>query len=222
MIRAAVIAATAAALALASPAVADPVDPVVQAHADATAAWVESRLRVPIERRTVEVRGPQDMPRGAGGMIGDAAVPCGGGRILVQSWVARRWRLNAGRGGWHDPEAAKLLVHEVLHRSDVCRVELVDGAWTVTWLRDLRTEEGVVEAVALDLMAAWGRRFLGHPLRMLRYPAPPYRDYVRDVRVWSARYTGRPWRHREARLARRALLLADEATRGAMLAAVGE
>lgn len=197
----------AAALALGyAPAAAAPVvspDPA-QRLADRTAGWLAAELGTRCYPMTVVAREQRELLPGASAQVRFEAPTT----VEVDPHFHRAWAA-MGRGSRWDPGAAQLLIHELLHQH-------------VAPEMDRYVEEGVVEAVAVDLIPAWSWRFLRTRIpSWWLSPVPMYAEHVRNIRAWSTRYSGsRTYRDRAARLARRALLVADEPTRRAMLEAV--
>lgn len=174
-----------------------------QRLADRTAGWIAATLGTRPYPMLVNPAEQHELLPGASAQVLFATPTV----IDVEHYFAEQWARMESARGVIEPEAAKLLVHELLHQD-------VDPTG------DLYVEEAVVEAVAIDLMPAWSWQVLG--IRASRWsPAAIYREHVANVRAWSTRYSGsRTWRDRDARLARRALLVADEPTRRLMLEAV--
>ena len=85
-----------------------------------------------------------------------------------------------------DGGAGEVLLHDLIHLAGIA-------------------DEGITQAVTLDLLPAWTRRF---PMRgsILVGFGSVYMGRVRAVRQESARVCGCPWTSRDARLWRRALL----------------
>jgi hypothetical protein len=157
---------------------------------DRSEAWVSARVGEPVPDRPFvadaalldEVCQPGRTlhPSAAGncGAVADADV------VTFRPWVIRELaRMGRTRGDWWlAPGVAALVVHEQLH---------VPG-------RDrARLDEGVVEALAIDLAPAWARQVAG--IRLPYLPAPGYAAEVNVVRKASARATGGSWRSRAAR-----------------------
>lgn len=137
------------------------------------------------------------------------------GNMVYDPRARRTVRRVTGRGGvvtvtsvTPPPNALGSALHELLHQGFRSR-------WDQASPAERALEEGVVEAVAQDLMPAAARRF--------RLPAAApgvvYPDRVRWVREASARATGRPWASYQARVWRRNLLRA--ADRAAILPDLG-
>ncbi|WP_217913220.1 hypothetical protein [Miltoncostaea marina] len=172
-----------------------------QGLADDTAAWVGSVLRVPAEARPL-VANAHDAPGAA------AWVRCGEPVVYARPWVVRELGEMA-RGDLYSSEAARILLHETLHRTDCHRLPTE---------HDRDVEEWAVDALAYDLLPAWSARFTGWRIRVYP-PSGGYAEGVRAIRAASRFATGSlSWRGRRARLWRRQLVLADVATRRAMLA----
>lgn len=110
-----------------------------------------------------------------------------------------------------DESAAALVLHEALHlglAGRSCAHLVTEHDW---WL-----EEAATEALTLDLLPAWGRRFTRWPI--VERPDWPYAERVWGVRQASTVATGsRTWRDRAARYWRRAFALAAPPARVAML-----
>lgn len=178
-------------LAWAAPALSTP-----PALAERTDAWLEATLGVAIPDRPVFE------------ITGAAAQEC---ECRAQAWDDR---LEFTPSVWnglasldHEPvdysADGQALLHETLHTAD---------GMTIT---NPALEEGVVDALALDLYPAWGKA-----MGVYVWPtAPNYPAEVRLVRTASARATGTPWRSRAARLWRRDLWRADQSTRTALVVA---
>lgn len=184
------------ALLVASPAAASP-----QPLADETAAWLSQTLGTDVPAPEV-LEVPVDVKRGwaaASVIAGDGTGPL----VLAEGWLVGDWARPL-RADWA-PVSGHFLLHEILHLH-----------------RAAHLEEGAVDAVALDLLAAWSRRFLpahsfagayGLPIENALYPAE-----VRTVRALSAAATGTRWRSSPARHWRRAFVIAGELERRAMVA----
>ena len=174
-----------------------------QRLADRTAGWIAATLGTRPYTMRVHPAEQDELLPGASAQVLFATPDV----IDVEHYFAEQWGQMETARGAIEPESAKLFVHELLHQD-------VDPTG------DPYVEEGVVEAVALDLMPAWSWQVLG--IRLTGWSAADiYREHVRNIRAWSTRYSGsRSFRDRGARLARRALLVADEPTRRLMLEAV--
>lgn len=129
------------------------------------------------------------------------------------SFLARIDR--AARGGRVPPlrlaEAVQTLLHEQLHQPGRVAV-------AAEWRHAILVEEGVVDAVAIDLTPLYVRRRFGV---LVRRGAPGYPDQVRNIRAASAKATGsRSWRTPAAFRWRVELLLADPDERAALLSSL--
>lgn len=180
--------------------------PGPQDLADRTETWLQAELGVEPLHREVVLATDADLTacaqlqqvRGRGG----CSAVAWSDRIALdaENYVgatdAARWP-----SAWRpDPESYQTLLHELLHRGT--------GA-------DL-LEEGLVDALAYDLLPAASRSVIG---LVLHPRAPVYRAEVHLVRKASAAACGCSWRSRAARGLRRAWWAADDATRHAVIAA---
>jgi hypothetical protein len=165
-----------------------------------TETWLEQTLRVELTDRPFTLMADSTCGGVATDMLGCEAVAFGN-RIEVTPFVwwtldnAERTRLDPYRRG-------ALVLHELLHDNHA-----------PTTPRHL--EEGIVEAVALDLYPAWAK-WVGlrpGPRDIVSTSYPKELDAVRKA---SALATGKPWKSRAARLWRRDLWRADAATRVAV------
>lgn len=180
--------------------------PSLQTRADVTADWMAATLHASVPHRTIAVYDSLPADR-AGQMHDDGAVDLTSG---VAGEIQAMPRLRAPGLIVISFGAGHVLVHELLHRPETA------ACWGPR-PGGVDVEEGVVDALALDLLPAWGRRFLGAPtIETSFYPAD-----VAAIRAASARATGsRTWRTRGARLWRRSLWAASCDGRVAMLGAV--
>lgn len=187
-------------------AVAAPAPPAAQARADATAGWLGRTLHQDIPPRAVIVAAAEDMSAACGARC-TAYVPFTDPTTIITSRpVASGWARLAT--DWRAVALGHVLVHELLHRRDLNTAAYGDG-----WV-----EEGVTDAVTVDVMPAWCRWALDAACPAVR---PVYRARVAAIRAASARATGSTtWRTRAARIWRRQLLAADTAARRLMLEAV--
>ena len=159
-----------------------------------TSAWVASHLRVPVPVRTLEVMA-QDTDEH------EAVVTFATNTLRVRANLYAAWGdLARGPVAW-DESAIRILIHESLH--------LRGSADPLN--------EGVVDAVAIDMTPAWMRAFVGPDARPDGVGSS-YPGLVRHVRALSASATCGPWRGRDARLWRRAYLIADDRARVQMAA----
>lgn len=114
------------------------------------------------------------------------------------------WERSARRG-WiseGDDPFLFVVIHELVHRG----VE--------SCVFDRFHEEGVTEAITIDLYPAWCRRFFGICARV---ESEAYQEEVTYIRHQSARAVGAGWKTRAARLWRRAFCLSERDARRAML-----
>lgn len=167
----------------------------VQIFTDRTAAWLTTTLRTDIPTRQVVEIAPDESR--IWGAQADGAV------IEVDPRIFDGWR-DLAREKLGGAEPCYQLIHELLHLH-----------------RATTLEEGVVDAVSLDLAPSYTAS-LGWPREVWAGYGDildaTYPDDVRLVRALSAAATGQRRRSRDARYWRRALLLADEPTRQAMIA----
>jgi hypothetical protein len=168
-----------------------------------TETWVERTLRVEIPDRPLMAM----TNSGCGGVVTDM-LGCDAvayhDRIEVTPEVW--WEIdNLERTGLDPYRRGALVLHELLHDNHAADTP-----------REL--EEGVVEAVALDLYPAWAKAMglRPAPRDIVSTSYPVERDAVRKA---SALATGKPWKSRAARLWRRDLWRADAATRQEVYAA---
>lgn len=155
--------------------------------------WIGRQLHTDLEPRPVLV---------TGAMAEDRDAQSDGVTIELRPFVAR-WARGASRDEFERAAGALVLLHEWLHTDHGTRCT------------DRRAEEGVAEAVAVDLLPA----YLWQRWRQRVPPvfAPHYWQEVRDVRAASAYATGRPASSREARWWREGLRRASCSERQAML-----
>jgi hypothetical protein len=175
-----------------------------QAEVDRTAAWLTRVLHRPIPTRTLDTQAASEMTVVCGGRPCTAYVPFSHpDRIVTTNPVVQA--LARIRRGLDGPDAGYVAIHELLHTRDLAPDEYGDG--------DI--EEGVVDAVTLDVYPAWLHwRLPNHPAVW----GPAYPRQVAAIRYASARATGsRTWKDRAARIWRRQLLEADAAGRQQML-----
>ena len=184
---------------------------LVQAKADEYAAWLSATLRADVPRTTFTIAPTLELDTSAAERYAyadgtDAAV-----KILPD--VAAEFTAIARRGvpavaftrrdGAVRLYGVHVILHELLHRP----------ANVACWGPD---EEGITDAVTVDLMAAWGAKFLP---RARVFGIPVYEAEVARIRAASARATGSPnWRTRAARTWVRQLWGASCSGRAAMLA----
>lgn len=179
-----------------------PAEAAAQALTDETADWLAATLAAPVPHQTLHEMVPQPtMPAIAYSL----PLPGGGRRLgAMRSLIVRWGRIDRG-DPLTTPSAGHVLLHELLHLH-----------------RARHLEEGIVDAVALDLVAPWSQRFLGTTLFLQGYGSTAsdgaYPEGVRLVRALSAAATGGSWRTYRARMWRRALLLAADVGRRAMVA----
>jgi hypothetical protein len=186
------------ALVLAGSAAAAPADLAAR-----TETWVEHTLHTDIADRPFTLMSDSTCGGVATDMLGCAAVAFGD-RIEVTPFVW--WTLdNAERTGLDPHRQGALVLHELLHDNHAPDTPQA-------------LEEGIVEAVALDLYPAWAK-WVGlrpGPRDIVSTSYPKELDAVRKA---SALATGKPWKSRDARLWRRDLWRADAATREQVYAA---
>lgn len=141
-------------------------------------------------------------------------------------------RMSGFRPDQRDMTAMRLAVHEILHQIGAVREwnaipQIGDGG--ARFFDGIQTEEGVVEAVTLDVCNLWGRKwgatFPFFPPGVISVEDPQrtvstYKDRVVEVRKLSSSATGQHWQSRAATRWRRALLNADFAKRKEMIARV--
>lgn len=174
--------------------VAVPAPPALQAQGDATGEWLSATLHAYVAPRQLYVA-PELSEQDAGQFWYPS------GNVYLVPWVSRSLMSSL-----RDIAAGDVLVHEYLHRADTA------PCWTRNGFRE---EEGIVDAVTNDLLAAWSWRFWRMGTIRIR---PAYPDEVAAIRYWSARYTGSSsWRTPAARTARRVLWGASCAGRLALL-----
>lgn len=185
------------------------------AHRDAVLAstdeWIAEVLRVPIPDRA-------DLPGGDGELgSGAAEVPCEYPReahydpALLDSMADRRalFFADAWMVALHEHE--HMLGGPCVYSTTSPRPDHLDPVW-------LYFEEGFTDAVRCDLAGAFFMRMFGLRVETPQ-PMADYRGNVATVRALSRLATGsRSWRHRDARLWRRAALLASWPARQAMIA----
>lgn len=181
----------------------------IQPIADRTARWLARTLLAEVRVRPIVVTDALTRAENAGEFY--VADEHGPERILVRPWIAEaivsRQGVNVGSRQGYFPGGAHLLLHELLHRADTA------ACWH-PGPGEVDVEEGIVDALAVDLAPAWGRAFWGERIFVL----PHYRAEVAAVRAASARATGSAsWRTREARSWRRSLWGASCEGRSALL-----
>lgn len=176
--------------------------PSAQGEFDRTADWLATTLRAYVPRRQVTVT--EDLYRASN----DGEFHPNG-TIRIRPLVADGLALRTGEafGGTFIAGAVQVLIHESLHREDT------EGCWRPA-AGELNVEEGIVDALTVDLAPAWGWRFWRQRIGVI----PFYKPEVAAIRAASAKATGsRNWRTREARGWRRALWAASCAGRVEML-----
>lgn len=180
-----------------------------QDAADRTAEFIGRTVKAPPLYREV-IRAPTELEVdiaevGVGEVLG--VVWCATPRqTTLAPGVFDVWARAAARGSlrtFDDYLAAMVVLHELLHR----------GVETCTFDRYL--EEGITQALTLDLFPAWCLRLFGRCDPIGNEVA--YTDEVTYIRNQSGRATGGSWRARPARLWRRAFYLSDRDTRRAMI-----
>jgi len=158
-----------------------------QPLADKTADWLTVVLGVAVPHQVATTIPDDD---GTRGWVAASIDDDGARHIHAEAWLIGDW--THPRGEWWADASGHILLHELLH--------------------GVSRDEGAVDAVALDLHAAWAHRFLpprnqpagyGRDIGDALYPAE-----VRRVRAESRAATGGGWRTRDARLWRRAHLTA--------------
>lgn len=175
-----------------------------QAEVDRTAAWLTSVLHRPIPTRTIDTQSASEMAATCGSLRCIAYVPFNQpDRVVTTPNVVQALaRIRRHPDG---ADAGYLAIHELLHTRNLSPEDYGDG--------DL--EEGVVDAVTLDVYPAWLHWRLTDEAAMW---GPAYPRQVAAVRYASARATGsRTWRTRAARIWRRQLLESDATGRQQML-----
>ena len=139
-----------------------------------------------------------DVPTRTAAWLRSLGIPAPNPRIVVigEGWTAEAMALPPDTlgvkrdvvGPLRKGGAGEILLHELIHLSGTA-------------------DEGITQAVTLDLLPAWQARF---PLRgRVAFVAGVMGVYVGEVRIVrqaSARACGCPWTSREARLWRRALV----------------
>lgn len=177
-----------------------------------TDRWIETTLHAYVQDREVvpvvdfERWGePFASRRGLRGLV-----PVEGTWTEIRSeFVAKLVELQDRRGGSAGGrEAILILLHELLHRNEHLNGTQDD--------RDL--EEGITEAMTLDLAPAYARQVVGRRIDFEDYSGSIYDEIVLDIRGASSIATGRPWWSRAARLWRRELWAASIDGRRLMMA----
>lgn len=179
-------------------------DVSVQEEFDRTAAWLSRVLRAEIPSRPVEVTEDLHFPVNEAEFYPSGLIKA---RPAVETALA--FREGVTIGGKRYAPGAHILVHESLHR------EATVACW---WPETgLNIEEGIVDALAADLVPAWGWHFWRERL----FVFPRYPVEVAALRAASARATGaKTWRERAPREWRRKLWAASCEGRVAMLSEV--
>jgi hypothetical protein len=186
--------------------------PAVQEAARLTAEWLRAR-DLPVRAFAVDFAPARVRPDGT--FLDALSLP--GLRVVVFGPLRRQVAATARaladpsrpRELDVDGESAQLLIHEALHQvTGVARYGRLSPAGRAL-------EEGVVEAVARDLVPAWGREVAGIRLA----PASgAYDAQVRWVRDASAAAARAPWTDPAAAAWRLELLRASPPARRAMTA----
>lgn len=179
-----------------------------QAAADRMVAWLSRTLRAEVKPRPVHVT---DVGYFAAENAGEYHAHTD--EIQVRPWVESsiQWRIEGepwrGRVELLGPA---VLMHELLHRGDTV------ACWG-DWPSGVNVEEGIVDAIAADLMPAWSWAHW----RVRGMSVPYYTADVAALRAASARATGsKTWRAWSARSWRYRLWGASCEGRAAMLAEV--
>ncbi len=174
----------------------------VQGSADQWAAWLSSTLHAEVPSRSITLTDALSSSANVAEFYAED------GHVLIRTGMASAIAdLEVGRvradGAVFLP-GVHVVVHELLHRQST----------SACWGPD---EEGIVDALTVDLMAAWGARFL-RPVRT--FGIPVYTADVARIRATSARATGSSsWRAPAARRWIRTLWGASCEGRTAMLEA---
>lgn len=144
----------------------------------------------------------------------------------IHTWNQPRMR--GLRPSESDKEVMRLVVHEILHQVGAVREwnaipQIGDGGQR--FLDGIQTEEGVVEAVTLDVCNLWGRKWGAtfpffppgtfEPIRSGSISS--YKDRTVEIRRLSSMATGQHWQSRAAMRWRRSLLNADFVKRKEMI-----
>lgn len=176
-----------------------------QEEFDRTAAWLSRVLRADIPSRPIEVTEDLHFPVNEAEFYPSGLIKA---RPAVETALAFREGVTI-RGKVYAP-GPHIVVHESLHREDT------SACWWPA-AGAMNVEEGIVDALAADLVPAWGWHFWRERL----FVFPRYPVEVAAIRAASARATGsKTWRERGARSWRRALWAASCEGRAAMLAGV--
>lgn len=219
-------------------------DPAAQAFVDRTVSMLR-RLGFNVPRVVVTTI-PDDTMKaltGASQMaVGDeaAAFAQPGRMVLTPETEAAFKKVEQQIGKWGTPQgeipdevdqgAMRMAVHELLHQvTSMNEWEAAHRSGDGTrFLDGAQTEEGVVEAVTLDVCNQWGRKwgitFPFYPPGTLVFEAPgeisSYKDRTVYIRKLSEKWAKANWRSKAATKWRRALLHADYAKRKVMIAEV--
>lgn len=192
------IVAALAALAAALPGAAA-ASPAAQAETDRIAAVASDLLHAPVPTRTLAAPEPVVVEFLANERRAWDAYVMDGPDVYVRPWVV-------GALERRTCTAAALMLHELLHRPEVGTEDAV--------------EEGIAEALRLDLYPAVAKRLGCRGWRTLIGTLPMYPAEVSDVMTSSVYATGsRRYSDRAARLWRRELWAASRDGRRDMLAA---
>lgn len=185
-----------------------PANAKVQRYANQIAALLKKR-GLPVEQNVPIVVSNQ-LPEGTLAV----SLP---GRIVLRGDISKAVFLSVRdeKIGLGVRPEVQVLVHEFLHRIQGVAEYTSSFEGDPEWAAGHMAEEGVVEAVAHDVMPSIRRARLGFATS--DDAGLYYKDQVVEVRRLSARATGKPWTSYQARVWRRNLLLADFATRTAMM-----
>lgn len=110
--------------------------------------------------------------------------------------------------------AVAAVVHEMLHQSGAWS-DANDGVTALESSTQHSTEEGIVQAVAFDVMTTWLKKFGARPPAG---KAMAYKDETVAIRRLSSQATGLPWTYPQAARWRMALYKASYDKRQAMIA----
>lgn len=146
-----------------------------------------------------------------------------------------RWRRGGPQPTFAEKDALRTVTHEIIHQISTAREyrAAVQSGDARRYNEGSGTDEGITEAVTLDVLDTWGRAKWG-----TRFPyqdpgvfvwqesssdpnAPPsYKDRTVEIRRLSAKATGRSWTSVQARNWRKALMSSDYEKRKQVIARV--
>lgn len=177
-----------------------------QQLADDLARCVGSSVGAPPMLRTLAPLPPQAARADGLTLVGQVSSDRPDEAVIYPQLLWSFDRAAAGRPrGPFTADAVSTVLHELVHRAPV-----------VGWRFDPFLEEGITEAITMDLLPVCTKATLGQPIYAWEANGA-YQDEVAYIRRQSALATRSGWTSRAARLWRRAFYLADRDARRAMI-----